>query len=113
MGKKKDHISLTERKMLCCHGQAQRMTDERRQEIERLWLFLERRSTRTSKEIPHKGVQVTVSDREQTAGQWIERSKSLLDPEDEKSHRPGDSLCIFRHVVVRYIMLCFNGGKRT
>jgi hypothetical protein len=73
--KDKDGIEVTKRKVLCCHGQAQRMTDERRQEIKRPCVFLERKSTRTSKEILHEGVQVTVNDREQTAGQWIESGK--------------------------------------
>jgi hypothetical protein len=37
--KGKDDITATDRKLLCCYGQAQRMTDERRPEIKRKWVF--------------------------------------------------------------------------
>jgi hypothetical protein len=44
--KEKDDIKATGRKLLCCYGQAQRMTDERRPEIKRKWVFLEKKKIR-------------------------------------------------------------------
>ena len=44
--KEKDDIKATGRKLLCCYGQAQRMTDERRPEIKRKGVFPGRKKYR-------------------------------------------------------------------
>jgi hypothetical protein len=90
--KEKDDIKATDRKLLCCYRQAQQMTDESRPEIKRKWVFPGRKkSTGTCKEILHEGVQLTVSNREQTRGQWVDRNKTLLDAEDDNTFRPRDT----------------------
>jgi len=33
---------------------------------------------------------MTVSNREQTAGQWVDRNKTLLDSEDDNTFRPRE-----------------------
>lgn len=52
-----------------------------------------KKGTGTSYEILQEGVQVTVSNREQTAGQWVD--EALLDPEDDNTYRPKRHFCVF------------------
>jgi len=56
---------------------------------------------------------MTVSNREQTTGQWVDRNKVLLDSEDDNTFRPRETLlCIDSYLIVKYIMFCFSGGRR-
>jgi len=73
--KEKDDVKTTEMKLLRCYGQAQRMTDEGRPKIKAAAIPCKKKSTGTCKEILHEGVQMTVSNREQTAGQWVDRKE--------------------------------------
>jgi len=72
-----------------------------------------KKSTGTCKEILHEGVQMTVSNKEQIAGQWVDRNKALLDSEDDNTFRSREILLyIDRCLIVIYIMFLFSGGRR-